>query len=92
MDILDEFYFGNILPYEHSFRDNAEYKKALTALHASIEKLDAQLSDSEKELLEKVLDANADIASVAEVENFKLGFRIGVRMMCSSFCEKTVLQ
>lgn len=92
MDILEEFYFGNIIPHEYSFRNNAEYKKALAALHASIEKLDAQLSDGEKELLEHVLDANADISSVAEAENFKLGFRIGVQMMCSCFYGKTVTQ
>lgn len=90
MDILDEFYFGNIIPHEHSLRNNAEYKKALAALQRRVEQLDAQLSAEGKESLEKLLDANADMASVTEAENFKLGFRLGVHMMCSCFFGETM--
>ncbi len=86
MDILDEFYFGNIIPHEHTFWNNAEYKKALTALRTSLEKFEAHLSDENKKLLEAVLDAETDISSVAELESFKLGFRLGVHMMCGCFC------
>ena len=89
MDILDEFYFGEIIPHANLFRNNVQYQQALVALQKCVEQLNTQLSAEGKESLEKLLDANADMASVIEAEKFKFGFRLGVRLMCSSFFGET---
>lgn len=90
MDILQEFYYGNIRPNEHVFANHdAEYKKALDAYLKYAQEFHGALSEEQKKLLEKLDNANADYVTRNSIENFKLGFRLGVHMMCTCFGEDT---
>ena len=45
------------------------------------EKLTALLEDEEKTLLLRLINAENEIGSTMALENFSLGFRLGVRMI-----------
>ena len=48
------------------------------------EKLTALLEDKEKTLLLRLINAENEIGSTMALENFILGFRLGVRMILES--------
>ena len=44
-------------------------------------RLTEKLGDAEQALLAELIEAQQEIESITELENFILGFRLGVRMM-----------
>ena len=51
MRILEELWYGNIEPTEYDTCPCAEYKKALQLISRNEEKLQATMTDAQKELL-----------------------------------------
>ena len=51
MRILEEFWYGNIEPTEYDTFPCAEYKEALQRISRNEEKLQATMTDAQKELL-----------------------------------------
>lgn len=87
MDFLKELYLGNVRPYEHVYaKQSEEYKKALDRYLQCMQAFDAQLSEAQKELFEKLGNVSAGYTLQNGIETFKLGFRLGVQMMSDCFC------
>ena len=83
-DMLENLYFGNITPNDQNVRSGTALKKAMEQSAECEEKLTALLEDKEKTLLLRLLNAENDIGSTMALENFILGFRLGVRMILES--------
>lgn len=85
MDFIEELYYGCINPNETRINPTLEYTKA-AKLFCDNEKLLAKsLSGDELKLFNDMLKANDEITGFTGTEKFKLGFRLGVRMMCDCF-------
>lgn len=84
MNIIEELYYGNINPNEKRFNPNTQYESALKRLCENEKKLTEKLSDKELEMFNELINASDEINAVSSVENFKIGFRLGVKMMCNS--------
>ena len=81
MTLLEDLWYGNVNPHETILTENRRYKHLLSLMGRNREELSETLSDKQLETLEKYDEAMNEMHSVAEVEAFSCGFRIGVRLM-----------
>lgn len=78
---LEDFYYGNLTPGEQELIPGSELKRAMVKVTQCEQQLTEQLNESEQVLLDELITAQHDIDSITALENFILGFRLGVRMM-----------
>ena len=81
MRFLEEFWYGNIEPTEYDTFPCAEYKKALQLISRNEEKLQATMTDAQKELFSQYTDSVREFQDTAECLLFQNSFRLGARMM-----------
>ena len=81
MNILEELYYGNIVPNEKCAKFDDEVKELLKLLNRNEEKLTATLTELQKETFEKYKDCNREISEICEREIFLNGFRLGARII-----------
>lgn len=81
MRILEEFWYGNIDPTEYDTSACKEYREALRLITKNEEKLQAALTDGQKELFSRYTDAVREYQSMVECQLFQKSFRLGARMM-----------
>ena len=60
------------------------YDKALNTFTINEDKLKDALSGEHLKLFNELVNASDEISATSSVENFKIGFRLGVMMMCDS--------
>ena len=86
--ILDELYFGNIVPDEQYIVKGSEYEKEMNRILEYEEALEKTLNKSEKDVLIKYRESSLNINSITSKEMWKKGFimglRIGIEVMDSS--------
>ena len=85
-DTLENLYFGNITPNDQIVKSGTALKKAMEQSAECEEKLTALLEDK-KTLLLRLINAENEIGSTMALENFILGFRLGVRMILEALDE-----
>ena len=86
MDILEEFWYGNITPTEYSrIENNANYKEALRLVNQNQERLKSTLTNEQKELLDKLLTSSEEFANLIELDCFKVGFKLGARLIIEAY-------
>lgn len=81
MRILEEFWCGNIEPTEYDTSSCTEYKKLLEQICRNEEKLQATMTDEQKELFSRYTDAVREYQTMADYLLLQSSFRLGVRMM-----------
>lgn len=81
MRILEEFWYGNIEPTDYDSSACKEYKEVLRLITKNEEKLQASMTDEQKELFSRYTDAVREYQTMAECLLFQNSFRLGVRMM-----------
>lgn len=78
---LKDFYYGNLTPGEQEMIPGSELKRAMVKVAQCEQQLTERLGKSEQILLDELIAAQHDIDNITALENFILGFRLGVRMM-----------
>ena len=81
MTLLEELWYGNVNPHEAILTENRRYKCLLSLMGRNRDELAETLTDKQQETLEKYDEAMNEMHSLAEVEAFTYGFRLGVRLM-----------
>ena len=84
MNFIEELYYGNINPNEKRYKKTTPYDKALNTFTINEDKLKDALSGEHLKLFNELVNASDEISATSSVENFKIGFRLGVMMMCDS--------
>ena len=84
MNFLDELYYGNINPNENRNRKTLPYEKAVRTFSDIENKLSKELNGDNLKLFNELVNASDEISATSGVENFEMGFRLGVMMMCDS--------
>lgn len=84
-NILEELWYGNIIPMEHSVGGNSHIKKLISLMGKNREKLSETLNDSQKELLARYDDAVNEMYAEIEKNAFIYGFRLGIRIVAETF-------
>ena len=78
---LENLYYGNLRPCERRMAPNSELRRAVDTINRCEGQIEEQLSDEGKKLLAKMSDAQQTADNIMALENFILGFRLGVRLM-----------
>ena len=79
-DTLEDLYYGNITPCDKRIKSGTTLQQTLAESERLEEQLDAKLDDAGKALLRRLSDAENEAASTIALENFILGFRLGMRL------------
>ena len=83
--IIEELYYGNIVPKERDVVKGGEYAHLLHLLSQNSTALEETLTtEAQKEAFEKYNDCYAQISDANEVAAFTLGFKIGLRLAMES--------
>ena len=78
---LEDLYYGNITSNEQQMTPGSELKRAVDRVTGYEKQLMEQLGEAERETLTKLIRSQHEINSITAIENFILGFRLGVRIM-----------
>ena len=81
MNILEEFWYGNIEPADYDVSPSKESKELLHLISRNEDKLLATMTDSQKELFSRYADCVREYQTMAECLLFQNSFRLGARMM-----------
>ena len=85
-DTLENLYFGKITPNEQDITPGSVLADAMGRAEQCEERL-TRLEGEEKTLLLRLLNAENEISSTMALENFILGFRLGMRIAIESLDE-----
>lgn len=88
--MLEELYFGNINPNERQFDRNSEYAENMQIISDNEEKLTLLLTGKEKGLFLEFVNAQSSVDAITAIENFIIGFRLGVRIALKLWMVKMV--
>ena len=92
MSFLDDLYYGNINPNENRNRRPLPYEKAVRPISDIESKLSKKLNGENLKLFNELVNVSDEISATSSVENFKIGFRLGVMMMCDSlFTDNSII-
>ena len=81
---LEDLYYGNITPGAQQITPNSELKRATDRVTRFESQLTERLDEAGQALLEKLMESKDEVESITALENFILGFRLGVRLMAES--------
>ena len=81
MNILEEFWYGNLDPTEYDTSPSQEYKELLQLISRNEEKLQTTMTDAQKDLFSRYQDCVREFQAMSECLLFQNSFRLGARMM-----------
>ena len=84
MNILEEFWYGNINPQEQSKDDNRAIKELLNLMGRNRDQLHATMTPEQQEILEKYDDCVNEMYGLIETAIFAYAFRLGGRLMLAT--------
>ena len=84
MNILEEFWYGNINPQEESKDNNRAIKELLNLMGRNRDQLQATLTPEQQEILEKYDDCVNEMYGLIETAIFACAFRLGGRLMLAT--------
>lgn len=88
MNILKDFYNGNLHPIEKIIPLNTEYRSLFQNISNNQEYFKEQLSTKDKERFEKWNQQIRQYEEIVEYANFSYGFKLGVMLAFEIFSEK----
>ena len=81
MRLLEEFWYGNIEPTEYDTSSCKEYIDALLLITENEEQLLATMTDEQKDLFSRYMDAVREHQTMTECLLFQNSFKLGAKMM-----------
>lgn len=84
MNFIEELYYGNIQPNQKIYNKNSQYAEDMKRFCHCEDKLNELLKGEELDIFNNLIDTHDEITATVSLENFKLGFRLGVQMICDS--------
>ena len=79
-DTLEDLYYGNITPCDKRVKSGTTLQQTLAEAEQLEEQLEDKLDKEGQALLHRLSDAENEAASTIALENFILGFRLGMRL------------
>ncbi len=83
--IIEELYYGNVLPFERRTPKGGEYSHIIKLLTRNEEELLKTLTEAQKEFFEKFKANQAELNGIDEVTSFAIGFKLGLRLAAEAF-------
>ena len=83
--IFEELYYGNIHPYDRVYSQDSHYSRLAQLKRINYEKLVATLDESEKDLLEKYIEAEFEQNGIVCYDTFTYAIKLGIMLMAETF-------
>ena len=90
MNILEDFWYGNIHPQEESKEHSRGIRNLLTLMGRNRDALSSTLTDEQRGALEKYDDCVNEMYGLIEVAIFSYAFRLGGRLMLATLLDSNV--
>lgn len=87
-DIIRALYNGTLAPADKNLMSNPNIKKNTDRSEEIEEKLNTIINEEAKMLLEELVELQTDIVILAGEDRFTDGFKMGVRTVFESLCDK----
>ena len=84
---LEDLYYCNITPGAQQIMPNSELQRATDRVARFESQLTERLDEDGQTILAKLIESKDEVESITALENFILGFRLGVRLMAESMDE-----
>ena len=85
MNFIEELYYGNIRLSTQEHISTETYKQATAIISGITAQLRETLSDTERILLERLIEAHNEVIGETGAAEFQIGFTLGVQMMVDCF-------
>ncbi len=82
--IIEEFYYGRVIPFEQKTVESDEYDEILEELLKIEEDISSRFPEAE-ELTTKYRKSQIDLQSILLLNEFAKGFRLGARFVIDIF-------
>ena len=86
-DTLEDLYYGNITPCDKCIKSGTALQQVLDEAEQLEEQLEDKLDKEGQALLHRLSDAENEAGSTIALENFILGFRLGMRLAVETLDE-----
>lgn len=80
-DILDDLYYGRIIPWEDGPSDLEAHKRSEAKVNDLVEQLKVLLDEKGRSILNQLVDEQINSSLNAASDSFKSGFRLGAKLM-----------
>lgn len=87
-NIIEEFFYGNILPQESKSNFTAKLKYKLRKMSETEDKLIGMLSDETLQLFEEYVDKSNEFSCISSANSYVTGFRHGSRFTYDAFIDE----
>ena len=87
MNILEDFWYGNINPQEQSKDNNQAIKELLNLMGRNRDQLQANMTPEQQVILEKYDDCANEMHGLIETAIFAYAFRSGGRLMLATLLD-----
>ena len=84
MNVLEEFWYGNLDPAEYDANPSQEYKELVRLISRNEEKLLATMTEEQKDLFSRYTDCVREHQAMAVCLLFRNSFRLGARIMLAA--------
>ena len=81
---LEDLYYGNITPGRQQITPDSELRRAADRVARFENQLTERLDEDGQTILAKLIESRDEVESITALENFILGFRLGVSIMAES--------
>ena len=81
MNVINELWYGNIIPQEDSRSNSKEMKELLGYMSKHHDELQKSLNKEQKETFEKFHDCWSEYISLSEAAIFEYAFKLGANLM-----------
>lgn len=81
MKTLEDLYYGNIIPFEHSLKQGSTYSEVSGYIDRHKNDLLATLTEQQKEIFEKLRDCESELHDMSELQAFTEGFKLAARLI-----------
>ena len=90
--ILEELWYGNVVPMERITPETAEQKKLIDLVERNREKLIDSLTEEQKIIFEKYEDVVWELCSLYERQAFEYGFKLAARIVVESVVYPPIIE
>ncbi len=87
MSIIQDLWYGNIIPQEDSRTNTKEMKELLGYMARHHDDLEKSFYDEQKETFEKFHDCWSEYMSLAEAAIFEYAFKLGMQIAIETLTE-----
>lgn len=78
---LEDLFYGNIVPNERQVTPKSELQRMMKRADECERELTELLNEKDRHALTVLTNARQEINSITAIENFIIGFRLGVRLI-----------